>query len=83
MEKPIRPRATTKAKIMKVIVTESLVGHGTNKDPCRNVIRYWSLDGRLLAEYDSLITANDPFLQVERPPFFAPDENSSLDPLYL
>lgn len=44
-----RPRGTDSAKVIQVIVTESLVGRGTDEDPCYIQKRYWSLDGILLA----------------------------------
>lgn len=49
-----RPRGTDSAKLITVIKTESLRGHGTEKDPCRVVIQYWSIKGELLAEKDDL-----------------------------
>ncbi len=58
MNKPsARPRATDSASVVPVIKTVSLVGRGTNEDPCRSVTRYWSVDGKLLAE-------NDPYTEV-------------------
>lgn len=51
----VRPRGTDIAKIIPVIKTESLRGEGTEKDPCRTVIQYWSLNGELLAEKDPLL----------------------------
>ena len=47
-----RPRGTDSAKIVPVIVTESLRGIGTENDPVRIVKQYWSFDGELLAEND-------------------------------
>lgn len=49
-----RPRGTDSAKLITVIKTESLRGDGTEKDPCRTVVQYWSLEGELLAEKDPL-----------------------------
>lgn len=49
-----RPRGTDSVELIPVIRTESLRGEGTEKDPCRTVIQYWSLDGKLLAEKDPL-----------------------------
>ena len=54
-EKRVRPRATDSAKIIKVIETKSLVGFGTNEDPCRIVTQYWDFDGLLLATVDPLM----------------------------
>ena len=42
----VRPRGTDSAKLMVVIVTESLKGCGTEDDPVK---QYWSIDGELLA----------------------------------
>lgn len=44
-----RPRGTDSAKVIQVIVTESLEGAGTKEDPCFIQRRYWGLDGELLA----------------------------------
>ena len=44
-----RPRGTDSAKMIQVIVTESLEGLGTEDDPCRIKKQYWSLSGELLA----------------------------------
>ena len=55
--KTVRPRGTDSAKVIQVIVTESLVGRGTDDDPCYTQKRYWSFDGELIA-----IGVNDPRL---------------------
>lgn len=47
--KTARPRGTDSAEVIQVIVTKALEGAGTEEDPCRIQIRYWSLDGELLA----------------------------------
>lgn len=47
-----RPRGTDSAKVIQVIVTESLRGEGTEKDLCRIVTQYWDFNGKLLAEDD-------------------------------
>lgn len=48
-----RPRGTDSAKVIQVIITQSLRGDGqTKEDPCRCVTQYWDFDGRLLAEDD-------------------------------
>ena len=44
-----RPRGTDSAKVIQVIVTESLAGRGTDEDPCYIQERYWSFDGKLIA----------------------------------
>ena len=50
---PVRPRGTDNAKVIAVIVTESLRGEGSETDPVRVVKQYWSMTGELLAENDS------------------------------
>ena len=47
-----RPRGTDSARVITVIVTESLRGEGTQEDLCRTVTQYWDFDGNLLAESD-------------------------------
>lgn len=42
-------RGTDSAKVIQVIVTESLEGRGTADSPYRVIKQYWSLDGELLA----------------------------------
>lgn len=51
--KTARPRGTDSAKVIQVIVTESLKGLGTTDDPCRILTQYWDFEGNLLAENDS------------------------------
>lgn len=51
-ERSVRPRGTDGARVISVIVTESLRGYGTEDDPCRTVMQYWDFDGTLLAEND-------------------------------
>lgn len=41
------------AKVIPVIETKTVAGKGTEEDPNRVVIRYWSLDGHFLAEGES------------------------------
>lgn len=50
-----RPRGTDSAKVIQVIITESLEGAGTPEDPCRTQYRIWSLEGILIAEKDPFI----------------------------
>lgn len=54
MEKKITatPRGCDSARVEQVIVTRALKGVGTENDPCREVIQYWTLDGKLLCEKD-------------------------------
>lgn len=47
-------RGTDNARIVQVIETRSCRGDGTENNPCRLVIQYWSLDGELLAEKDNI-----------------------------
>lgn len=42
------------AELVEVIYVISSRGSGTDLDPVRHVLQYWSKDGRLLAEYDTL-----------------------------
>lgn len=39
-------------KLMQVICAEITKGKGTEENPVRIVIQYWSVDGELLAEVD-------------------------------
>ncbi len=40
-------------ELIEVIKTESVCGKGTEEDPVRVVIEYWSLEGELLARVDT------------------------------
>lgn len=44
-----RPRGTDSARVIQVIETRALDGRGTDDDPCKVLVQYWSLDGELLA----------------------------------
>lgn len=48
------PRGTDSAEVISVIQTKSLLGAGTEKDPCRYLYQYWDFEGNLLAENDPL-----------------------------
>ena len=48
-----RPTGTRSAKVIQVIETKAKRGLGTKKDPVREVVQYWDLEGRFLAEMDS------------------------------
>lgn len=48
-KKTARPRGTDSARVVRVIRTEALEGAGTENDPCRMQVRYWSFEGELLA----------------------------------
>lgn len=50
----VRPRGTDKAKVMKVIRTESIIGRGIPEDPVRLIYQYWDFKGNLLAKDDTL-----------------------------
>lgn len=50
--KSVRPRGVDSAKVIQVVETKALRGNGTDDDPCRCVIQYWSFEGHLLAEED-------------------------------
>lgn len=50
-----KPRGTDSARVIQVIVTESLRGEGTEKDLCRIVTQYWDFNGNLLAENDPCV----------------------------
>lgn len=47
------------ARVIEVIETEiEKRGEGTEEDPIRRLTQYWSLDGRLLAEFDPCAKVN-------------------------
>lgn len=48
--KNIKLRGCDSAKIEQLIVTKSIKGAGTECDPYREVVQYWTLDGDLLFE---------------------------------
>ena len=54
----VRPNGTDSAKVIQVIETRSNRGKGTMDDVSRQVVQYWSMDGKLLAERDPY-TAKD------------------------
>ena len=41
-----------KAKVVKLIRTETPEGKGTEKDPARIVVRYWDKKGKMIFEKD-------------------------------
>ena len=41
-----------KAKVVKLIRTETPEGKGTEKDPVRTVVRYWDKKGKLVFKKD-------------------------------
>lgn len=48
----MRAKTMESARVIPVIETKTICGAGTEKDPVRFIVRYWGLDGRLLAEAD-------------------------------
>lgn len=42
-----------KAKVVKLIRTETSEGKGTEKDPVRTVVRYWDKKGKLVFKKDA------------------------------
>lgn len=57
----VRARGTDSAKLITVIVTESLRGEGTQEDLCRTVTQYWDFNGNLLAESDPCTKEKEQF----------------------
>ena len=53
-------RIIRSAQVIQVIRTESKAGAGTEDDPNRIVIQYWSTDGSLLAIHDPFIQGSLP-----------------------
>nr|DAT32067.1 MAG TPA: hypothetical protein [Caudoviricetes sp.] len=49
----VRPDGVKSAKVIQVIETKAKRGLGTEKDPVRNVVQYWDLEGNFLAEMDT------------------------------
>ncbi|WP_333685127.1 hypothetical protein [Enterocloster lavalensis] len=47
------------ARVIQVIKTKEIKGVGTEKDPVREVIQYWSLDGKPLATSDPCLASNN------------------------
>lgn len=56
----VRPRGTDRAKVIRVIKTESMLGRGISEDPVRILYQYWDFKGNLLASKDTL---NDNVIQ--------------------
>jgi len=54
------------AEVISVIAVTAFIGNDTPDDPYRVLYQYWSLDGRLLAEYDTGKT--EPDLYKDLPP---------------
>lgn len=46
-------RGVDSVRVLSVIETRTTIGTGTDTDLSRQLIQYWDLEGRLLAEYDS------------------------------
>ena len=47
-----------RAEVAVVIKTTTLIGTGTENDPAREVVQYWTLDGKLLATNDPISHSN-------------------------
>ena len=45
-------RGVDSVRALSVIETRTTIGTGTDTDLSRQLIQYWDLEGRLLAEYD-------------------------------
>lgn len=45
---------TRSARVIQVIEIKADRGLGTKQDPVRGVTQYWGLDGKLLAEVDTI-----------------------------
>lgn len=58
MENKVEYQKVKKAKVIQVIETVVTVGEGTEKNPSRYMNQYWSLEGELLAETDTLENSN-------------------------
>lgn len=48
-KKTVRPRGTDSAEIVQVIKTRALSGTGEPDHPCVMQVRYWTMDGDLIA----------------------------------
>lgn len=57
------PRGTDSAKVIQVIVTESIKGAGTKEDPVRFIYQYWDFDGNLLAVQDAFLNEASKFIE--------------------
>ncbi len=56
MEKlSVIPRGTDSASVIQIIITKSIKGSGTEKDPVRNVYQYWDFDGNILFTKDTYL----------------------------
>lgn len=49
------PRGVDAVSIQQVIVTESLVGAGTEGNPARTLRQYWDFGGTLLWQVDTVL----------------------------
>lgn len=52
MNKGIAARGCDKAEVVQVIRTSSLIGDGTEENPAREIVEFWSLSGERLACVD-------------------------------
>jgi hypothetical protein len=56
-ENPLRS-----VELIEVLEASVKIGTGTDEDPIRILVQYWTLDGRLLAEHDPLNDKDGPDL---------------------
>lgn len=54
----VKLKGTNKAKVIKVIRTETVVGSGEEKDPVRLMYQYWDFKGNLLAQQDGVMISD-------------------------
>lgn len=52
MESKVIPRGCDGARLVTFIETRAIKGSGHKNDPCREVIQYWSFNGKLIFEID-------------------------------
>ena len=45
-------RGVDSVRVLSVVEIKTTIGAGTDTDLSRQLIQYWDLEGRLLAEYD-------------------------------
>lgn len=51
----LRLRTPTSVRAVTVIEVVSVIGRGSDDDPCRKAVQYWSFEGGMLAERDTLL----------------------------
>lgn len=55
LENPNKKERIQGVQVIEVVQVKYLRGSGSEKDPVREVIQYWDVGGRLLAERDSTL----------------------------